>query len=264
MELLGYDFVQRGLLVGVLIAISSALTGVFLILRRLAFLGAGLSHFAFGGIALSILLGVEPFLFTTVLVLLLANGVEFLRRERKIGGDISLAVVFSGGVALAVVLLGISGGFRESLFSYLFGNILIVSSVELYMSIAVFLAVILFLTFYFKSFVLLSFNEDIAKVKGAPVRFLNYLLVSVASLVVMVSIKAVGVLLASSFVVIPSMVGIMLSKSLKGSMLISSLVAVLSTLSGILISLNFDLAPGGSIVMVMILTFLIALVVKKR
>ncbi len=263
MELLQYDFVQRGLLAGVLIALSSSLVGVFLILRRLAFLGAGLSHFAFGGVALAVLLGVEPFLFSGILTLGVANLIELLRRKRRIGGDVSLAIVFSGGVALAVVLLSLSEGFREDVFSYLFGNVLIVSPYELYLSTGVFLITCAFLLLNFKSLLLMSFNEEMAKVRGIKVMVLNHLFVSLASLVIIVSIKAVGIILASSFAVIPAAAGIAVAKSLRGSLILSALISVLSTVSGILISLHFDLAPGGSIVMVMIVAFILSITLKR-
>ncbi len=263
MELLSYDFVQRGLLAGVLIALSSALAGVFLLLRGFAFLGAGLSHFAFGGIAISMLLGLEPFYFTALLLLLLSNGVELLRKK-GLGGDIPLAVIFSGGMALAVLIISVTGGFKENLFSYLFGNILMVSTPELIFTLFVFFLLLIFLMKSYKSLLLTSFNEEIARLKGASPELVNHLLLSLSSLVVVVSIKAVGVLLSSALLVIPSAVGLMLANSLRGSLLLSSLISLFSMLAGILLALYLDLAPGGSVVMVMVFVFILVSILKKN
>ncbi len=263
MELLSYDFVQRGILAGLMIAVSSALAGVFLILRRMAFLGAGLSHAAFGGIALSLVAGVNPLIFTALFTLTIGNVVQFVTSRRKVPGDAVIALVFSGGVALAVLLLGIFRGFSEYVFGYLFGNILMVSSAELAFSGVTFGAVLVFLRLFYRKLLLLTFSEEMAKVQGVNVALVNHLLVSVASLVVVLSIKAVGIILASSLIVIPALTALMVAGSFRGSLLISAGVSVTSVLSGLFLSLYYDLPPSGAIVGVMILLFALAFLKKS-
>jgi zinc transport system permease protein len=257
MELLGYDFVQRGILAGVMIAIASSLVGIFLVLRGLAFIGAGLSHFAFGGIALALFLGLEPFTFTAILLLILSNLIEFLR-GKGLKGDIPLAVVFSGGMALAVVLISISGGFKESLFAYLFGNIFMVTYYELVAAVLVSILTLLTITRFYRILLLTTFNEDIARLNHRKSNIVNYVLLSVSSLVIVVSIKAVGILLTSALIVIPQAVSLMIAKSITSSLLLSVLISSSSALLGMFIAIHFGLAPGGIIVLIMVATFVMA------
>jgi len=263
MELLSYDFVQRGLAAGLMIAVSSALTGVFLILRRMAFLGAGLSHAAFGGVALSMVLGLDPLVFTAVFTLGVGNLIQFLSDRRGIPGDAAIALIFSGGVALAVLLLGIFRGFGEYVFGYLFGNILMVTAEELIFTALVFAGVLLFFALFYRRLFLLTFSEEMAKAQGIKVSSINHLLVSVASLVVVLSMKAVGVILASSMVVIPALTALMLAGSFRSSLLISAGVSVLSVALGVLLALSYDLPPSGAVVGMMILFFALAFLRKK-
>ena len=263
MEFLSYDFVQRGLIAGILISVSTAITGVFLILRRYAFLGAGLSHAAFGGIALSFLLGTDVYVTTIIFTVLVANLVQFLTQTKKVPGDTAIAVIFSSGMALAVTILGIVRGFGENLFSYLFGNILMVTKEELFYSFGVFLITISFVVVFYKKLLLTTFSEEVAKVKGVNISLLNYSFVTLTALVVVASIKAVGVILASSLVVIPAMSGIILANSFLGSLVISSVVSILSVVLGIYVSFNYDIPPSGSVVGIAILLFLASFLLRK-
>ncbi len=263
MELLSYDFVQRGILTGLMVGISSALAGVFLILRRMAFLGAGLSHAAFGGIALSMVLGVQPFLFTAFFTLLVGNLVQLVTSHRRVPGDAAIALVFSGGVALAVLILGWVKGFGEYIFGYLFGNILMVTREELLFTSLSFLIVLIFFSLSYKRLVLLSFSEELAKLKGTNIALMNHLLISVSSLVIVLAIKAVGIVLASSMIVIPSLTALLVGKSFLSSVLISVGVSVLSVLMGIALAFYYDLPPSGAIVGAMIVLFSMAFLKKS-
>lgn len=262
MELLSYDFVQRGLITGLLVGIASSVAGVFLILRRMAFLGAGLSHAAFGGIALSMLLGVEPFLFTALFTILVGNLIQLITSKRRVPGDAAIALVFSGGVALAVIVLSISKGFSEHVFGFLFGNILMVTPSELLFTIVSFLLVVFFFALFYRKLVLLSFSEEIAKLRDVNIQLLNHLLVSIASLVIVLSIKVVGIILASSLIVVPPLSALLLSGSFRGSIVLSVLISVISVLSGITIAFYYDLPPSGAIVGSMLLLFSFAFLKK--
>ncbi len=258
MELFSYDFVQRGILTGLMIGIACALAGVFLTLRRMAFLGAGLSHAAFGGIALSMLLGVDPFIFTAFFTVVVANLIQLLSSHRRVPGDAAIALVFSGGVALAVLILGIVKGFSEYIFGYLFGNILMVTKEELYFSSVSFVVVLSFFLFFYRKLVLLSFSEEIAKLRGINTNLMNHLLLSVSSLVIVLAIKAVGVILASSMVVVPALTSLLLSTSFLSSVLMSATISVASVIAGVTLAFYYDLPPSGSIVGIMIGAFVLA------
>lgn len=261
-EVLAYDFTQRGLLAGLLIGLVSAVTGVFLILRRMAFLGASLSHAAFGSVALGFLIGLDPYLFTIVFLLSVANLVQFLLRSSRIPGDALLTLVFSGGASLGVLVLGLTKGFGEVVFSYLFGSILMVSEGDLVLVILASLLSLAVVLLFYGDLVLTSFNEDVAMVKGIRVGFLDHLFVTAVSLVVVLGVKAVGVILTSSLMVVPALTSLMVAKSFRSALILASVISVLSVLLGFLISLVYNLPPSGGIMGFMVLAFAISLALK--
>lgn len=258
MELLSYDFVQRGIVAGLVVGVTSAVAGVFLILRRMAFLGAGLSHASFGGVALSMLLDLDPFLFTIIFTLLVGNLVQLIASNRRVPGDAAIAMIFSGGVALAVLILGITKGFSEYLFGYLFGNILMVSGPELLLTLISSFTVLLFFGLFYRRLLLLIFSEELARLRGVNVKLMNHALVSLASLVVVLSMKVVGIILASSMIVVPALTALLIAGSFRGALLISVAVSTASVLSGILLAFYYDLPPSGTVVGSMVLLFGIA------
>ena len=262
MELLSYDFVQRGILTGLMVGVASAIAGVFLILRRMAFLGAGLSHAAFGGIAISMLLGVDPFILTALFTLLVGNIVQLITSNRRVPGDAAIALVFSGGVALAVLVLGVAKGFSEYLFGYLFGNILMVTRSELILVSISFFLVLLFFAIFYRKLVLLTFSEEIAKLRDVKIGLMNHMLVSVASLVIVLSIKAVGIILASSMIVVPALTALLIASSFRSAVVIAAVVSAFSVILGIALAFYYDLPPSGAIVGGMIAVFGVAFLKK--
>ncbi len=262
MELLSYDFVQRGIVTGVLIAFACSVAGVFLILKRMAFLGAGLSHASFGGIALAMLLGVEPFIFTALFTLMVGNLVQFLSSRRHVPGDTAIALVFSGGVSLAVLVLGIVKGFGENVFSYLFGSILMVTREEMFFALVLTVLSLAFFALSYKKLVLVTFSEEIARLRGVRIALLNHTFISVSSLVIVLSVKAVGIVLASSMLVVPALKSLLVARSFFMSIVLSVIVSLTSTVAGLAVAFYYNLPPSGSIVGVMILFFALAFAVR--
>jgi zinc transport system permease protein len=263
MELIAYDFVQRGLLAGVLVGVASAVTGVFLILKRMAFLGSSLSHAAFGGVAVSFLLGVDPFLFTLPFLVLVANLVQLLASSRRVPGDALLALVFSGGAALAVLTLGLAEGFGDAVFSYLFGSVLMVSEGDLLLVALASVLTLALVALRYRDLILVSFNEEVARVRGVKVRLLDHLLISAVSVVIVLGVKAVGVILTSSLVVIPALTALTLAWSFRSALFLASGVSALSVVLGIPVSVALNLPPSGVIVGLMVLTFCLSLFLRR-
>lgn len=256
MDLLAYSLFWKGFLSAFFIAISTALVGVFLLIKRLAMLGAGLSHAAFGGIALALVVDVEPMSFTVAYTVMLGLLIQFLVEKKSLPADTVIALFFSSGVAMAIMLLGITDRLGTNVFSYLFGSMLTASETDLLLSVLVCTITLLFVVFNYRSLLLLSFNEEIARLRGVKVGLLNYTLIAIASANVVLSIKAVGLVLSASFVSIPAMTSLMVASSFLQAVLFSVGFSLLSLFSGILLSLFFDLPPSGAVVGAMVLFFL--------
>ncbi|MFN3870118.1 MAG: metal ABC transporter permease [Aquificaceae bacterium] len=258
MDFFSYSLFWQGIITAFLIALSTALIGLFLLIKRLAMLGAGLSHAAFGGIALAIVFDIEPMTFTLFYSLLCGLFIQFLVDKRSLPADTIIAIFYSLGVALAIIVLGMTQNLDTNLFSYLFGSMLVVEKTDLLLSFVIFLLTFLFILFNYRSLLLLSFNEEIAKLKGVKVGLMKYTLIALASANIVLSIKAVGLVLSASFISIPAITSLMVSSSFLQSLIFSVGFSLLSLFSGIALSLFFDLPPSGGVVASMVFFFLLA------
>ncbi len=255
-ELLSYTFMQKALISGIMIGIACSLLGTFLVLARLSLLGDGLAHVAFGGIAIGILFGVNPIAAALVTAALGAVFVQRIVTSTRLYGDSATALILSMGVGVAVLIIGAAKGFTVDLFSYLFGSILAISSLDILIISIVLLAVVIFIILFYKKLVLISFNQELARISGVSIGLVTTLFAILTAMTVVISIRAVGILLVSSLIVIPSMTALLISRSFKMTLLLSMLFSVFSIITGIILSFYLDLPPGGTIVVLMCLLFI--------
>lgn len=263
LEILEAGFIQRALVTGVAVAVICSAVGLFLVLRRHSLFGDALSHMAFGGIAVGLFINVYPIWTAIVVSVLAALGMTKLGQSAKVPADATVAVLLSSGLALGIVLVSISGGFSVDLFSFLFGSILLVSPDEVYMILGLSAGIMAILLLLYRKFMYIAFDEEQAKVSGLQVSRLNYLFIVLASITVIASIRLVGILLISSLIVIPNITAMLFGKGFRKTALISGVVAVSSVVAGILISYAANIATGGTIVLVLVITFLGALAAKR-
>lgn len=262
LEILGYSFIQKGLVAGVAIAVICSVMGLFLVLRKFSLFGDALSHMAFGGISVGMLVGVYPLWTAFVVSILGALGITKLRKSTKISGDAATAVLLVSGLGIGVLLISITGGFKVDLFSFLFGNILLISLEDTFFVVGVSLGIIAVLVVLRKALLHITFDEEQAKVSGLNVDRLNYVFVILASVTVITSMRLVGILLISALIVLPNITSMMFGKSFRTTVLLSVSVSVFSVVSGILLSYYLDLAPSGTIVMISVAILVGALTAK--
>lgn len=262
-EILEAAFIQRALITGVAVAIICSAVGLFLVLRRHSLFGDALSHMAFGGIAVGLFTNVYPIWTAIIVSVLAALGMTKLRQSTKVPPDAAVAVLLSSGLALGIVLVSISGGFSVDLFSFLFGSILLVSPDEVYMILGLSAGIMTILLLLYRKFMYITFDEEQAKVSGLSVSKLNYLFIVLASITVIASIRLVGILLISSLIVIPNITAMLFGKGFRKTALISGMIGVFSVVAGVLISYEANIATGGTIVLVLVMTFLAALAATK-
>lgn len=262
-DILQYGFMQRALLSGIAISIMCSIVGLFLVLKRHSLFGDALAHVAFGGIALGLFTGVYPILTAYVVAILSAVGVNKLRESTKIPPDSSIAVLLTSGLAIGVILISISGGFTLDLFSFLFGNILLVSNEDLIMILITDAIVVPIIYVLYKRLMLIVFDENQAKVSGLNVTWINTLFIVLASITIIASIRLVGVLLISSLIVIPNITALLLGKGFKKTIFISCAISVFSVVFGIVASYYVNLVPSGTIVLTMVSMFIVTIMVKN-
>jgi len=262
LEILEYSFMQRALLGGVLIAVLCSAVGLFLVLRRMALLGDGLAHISFGGIAAGMFFGVYPLLSALVFSVASAIGIQKLK-QMKVYSDSAIAIFFSFGLALGVVLISLSRGFNTDLMSYLFGSVLSVSEGDIALIFGVGIATLAALALFYKELFYITFDEDAARASGLPVEKLNTMLLVLTAIAVVLSMRVVGILLVSSLIVIPASIALPLCRSFRQALLASIAISVASVIAGLFLAYYFDLAAGGAIVLVLAAAFVAMLAYKK-
>jgi len=262
LDILSYGFMQRGLLTGIVVSITCSMIGLFLVLKRYSLFGDALSHVAFGGIALGFFLNIYPIWTAFAVSVTTALGITKLRKSTKISGDAAIAVLLSSGFAMGVLLISASHGFTIDLFSFLFGSILLTSIQDTLLIVAVSCGVIVTLIAIRKPLIHFTFDEEQAKVHGIPVEKLNYLFVALAAVTVIATMRLVGILLISALIVLPNITSIMMGMGFKKTMLISISLSVSAVIVGITISYYFNLAPSGTIVMLMVAMFVGTLIAR--
>lgn len=266
MDILEYAFMQRALIAAVLVGMVCSVIGTYVVLKKLAFIGAGISHSAFGGVALGYLLGVSPLGVAIPFSLATAVAIGWVSRKGRISEDTAIGIFFAGTMALGVLFVGLSTGYNVDLFGYLFGSILSVSSSDIWIILGLGLGVVGVVLLLFKEFFFMSFDEEMAAVSGVPVGWLYFLLLGLIAVTVIVSIKIVGIILVAALLVIPAAAAFQLTRGFVRMMLLSVLFGVVSGVAGLFISYYADLASGATIVLTAAAIFLLcfALSPKRR
>ena len=197
-DLFALGFLQRALVAGILVSLLCGVLSTFVVLRRMAFIGVGISHSAFGGVALGFLLGVDPLWTGIGFALMVALLIEYAQTRTSVEEDTAIGIFFAASMALGLVFLHLSRAYNVDVFGFLFGNILAIDTRQLWQILVVTVGVLAVILAFFKELVFLSFDEEMAWVSGVPVKALRYLFLVIMALVVIVTIYLVGIILVSA------------------------------------------------------------------
>ena len=264
MALLSYEFMRRAFLAAIFIAGIAPMLGVFLVIRRQSLMADTLSHVSLAGVALGFFLNLNPDLTTLLIVIIAAVILEYLRTLYRSYSEISIAILMSGGLALALVLMNLSGGnSATSIQSYLFGSIVTITQDQVWFLGFLFLAVFVLFFLFKRPMYVLTFDEDTAHVDRLPVRIMSMLFNVLTVIAIAMMIPIAGALLISAIMVLPAAISMRLGKSFNAVILISVLIGLFGMLSGLTSSFYLDTPPGATITLVFIGLFLVINVVKR-
>lgn len=254
-SLLQFPFMQRAIVGAVLMGILGGMLGSFVTLRQLSFFSHAVGHAALVGVALGVLLQINPTWMLLPFTLVFGVVVLYFIDKTDLGSDSVLSIVLSGALAIGVILTSLIKGYRGNLMAVLFGDILAIDTTDLILTLLVLVGGSIFLLSTLRQQILLTLNPDVAQVQGVPVQLYRYLFVVLLSLAVAVAIKAVGVLLVNAFLVIPASTAKLMSHHFSRFLVMSVIVGSISSIAGIMVSGFFNLASGPSIVLVQFLIF---------
>lgn len=262
-ELFQLPFMQRALLGGVLTGLMGGLMGSFTVVRQLSFFSDALGHSALLGISLGVLLDFDPGLILLPFAVVFALVVTYCLERTGLWTDALLNIIYSSSIAVGIILLSFREGYQNSLHQLLFGDILAMQGTDLILSGILLVICMLFLGLTLRSQLILTLHEPLARSRGVAVAAQRTAFIVLLALVVGVSIKAIGVLLISAFVVIPACTARTLGRTFSQYILISAGVGGLSAALGIVASAAFDLPSGPSIVTVQFVIFMLAFLIPK-
>lgn len=262
-QILQYAFIQKAFIAGSFVAITCSSLGLFLVLRKMSLIGDGLSHVSFGAIAVGLFFGLYSFYITLPVVILASILILKISEKARVYGDAAIGIVSAVGIAGGVILASFSNGFNVDLFSYLFGNILAISTEEMVLSIVVSLVVLLVVNFFYWELFSTTFDEEYAKTTGIKTDFINILLTVLTAITVVLSIKVVGIMLVSALLILPAVTALQISKKFKTTLVLGGIFSLLSVVLGIVVSFVFDLPPGATIVMLNAIFFAGVFVYRK-
>ena len=263
LEIFELSFMQRALITGIILAVVLAYLGILVILRKMSFFADGIAHSSLAGVAIGVLASFYPLVSAIVFSLLMGVLIYYLEEKSKLSSDTIIGIVFSSGLALGAMLMSFKSGYQPELISFLFGNILAITWLDLIIISIVGLLILLFVKLYYRKLVLISLNEDLAQAQGLRSKNLKLLLYLSLSVAVVLAIKVLGLILASALLIIPVATAKSFSKSLKQLNFLSVFIAIVTVFLGLLLSYYFNLSTGPSIVLLGAFFFFVSLIFKK-
>ncbi len=262
LDIFTYPFFQKALLGGILIGLMAPLIGAFLVFRRLSMIGDTLSHVSIAGVALGFLVGMSPQALGIVFAVVAALAIEKLRTTYRAYAELSIAILMSGGVALASLFISMGKG-TMNVTGYLFGSIYTLDAADLWIAAGVTLAVLLFVLVNYKELFLITFDEDAARVSGLPTTAYNLLITILTALTISAAIKIVGALLVSALITVPVAASMIAAKDFRRSLILSVIYSEAAVIIGVTAAGIGNFAPSGTIVLLLIF-MLIATIASRK
>lgn len=261
-DIISYSFLRNAILAAVLV---SALTGIFssvVVLRKIEFIGDGAAHATFGGIAFGLLLGTNYLLMAAVTAVIFAVAVSYFTRKNKLSESSVIGMLLPLSMSLGVIALSFIRGYTPDVMGLFFGNILMVTSEDVWMLLIANVIAWVFFAVFYRELLYYSYDEGMAKHYGVPIGFIHYAVLIGISLSVVGSVKIAGIILVTAFLVIPAVTSKTIAGSFRGMILISLGMAVVASVMGIFVSYVLDMPPGPVIVVMLFMEFLITVSLK--
>ncbi|WP_368645861.1 metal ABC transporter permease [Alkalibacterium putridalgicola] len=263
MEMFLYGFMQRAFQASILISLIAPMLGLFLILRRQSLMADTLSHVSLAGVALGLLLGYDPTWMNILVVVIVAGILEYLRKVYRTYSEISIAILMSGGMAVALVLMGLNdSGATVSIQQFLFGSIVTISVQQVWMLLILTLIIIVLYSVFRKPMYTLTFDEETAYTSGLPIQFMSVMFNILTGVTIALIMPIVGALLVSAILILPAAISIRLSKSFNGVIFIGIGVALIGMIMGLVGSYYLGTPPGATITLIYISIFSLLAVFK--
>ena len=263
LELLKYDFFQNALFSTIFIGISCGLIGTYIVAKRIVFISGGITHASFGGLGLAYYLGISPMLGATVFSLLSILGIWSLSENKKFREDSLIGIFWSAGMAIGILFIYLTPGYAPNLMSYLFGNILTVTSGQILLSALLCVLIILFFLKFFRPLFYIAFDKEYSLTHHVHINAIDISITILIALCIVLCLKLAGIILVISYLTLPQAIAGIYYKNFKQQLIASALISTLGSVTGLFISAQTNLPSGATIVIGFLILFIISWLVQK-
>ncbi|MBZ0202625.1 MAG: metal ABC transporter permease [Ignavibacteria bacterium] len=268
LEPVQYEFIQRALIASITIGISCGLIGTYIMLRRMSLIGDALAHAVLPGVVVSFMVAGKSelalFIGAVVSGILTVLLIGFVNRNSRIKEDTSIGIIFTGAFALGILLVSQLKQVHIDLSSYLFGDVLGVSTGDITLSLIIMFIIIICIVVFYKQLLITSFDPTMALTIGISTTVVHYMLMTLLSMSIVAGLQSVGVILIIAMLITPPATAYLLSDSLKKILILSALIGVLSSVIGLYLSYHLNFASGASIVLVAVTIFLLVFLFSPK
>lgn len=262
LELLNYTFFQHALLGSLFASIACGIIGTYIVTRRLVFISGGITHASFGGIGIGLYTCISPLLAAAVFSVLSAFGVEWLSKRKDMREDSAIAVFWTFGMAIGIIFSFLSPGFAPDLSAFLFGNILTITSTDIWMLAGLSLLLIAFFACFLNPIIYIAFDREYARSQRIPVTFFEYVLMMFIALTIVACLRMIGIVLVISLLTLPQMTANLFTHSFKRIIGLSIGIGFMGCLGGLFLSYQMQVPSGAAIIFFSILVYALCKVGK--
>jgi len=262
-EALQFEYMQNAIMAALLGGIACGVIGSFVVVKKIGYISGGIAHASFGGIGLGYLVGVNPLFCLIPFSLVSAWTIGIISRKASVSEDTAIGIVWTAGMALGVIFIGLTPGYVPDLFSYLFGNILTVPRSDIYFMAGLDIFIILAVVLFYREFLAVSFDEEYALASGIHTLFFYLFLLTLVAVTVVMLIRIVGIILVIALLTIPPSIAKQHTINLRPMMVLSVVLGMVLTLGGLWVSYILDLASGATVILFLVMAFIISTVIKK-
>jgi manganese/iron transport system permease protein len=257
-----YEFMQRAFVTALVVGTLCSTIGVFVVLRRLSFIGDGIAHASFAGIVVAYLRGIDYYVGAAVVAVITAVGIGYVNRRGRVSLDTAIGVLFTGAFAFGVFLMSRLPTYSVDLQGFLFGNILAVSRGDIVLILVLATVVFAVLGLLYRPLVYTSFDPVVAEASGVPVTFVHYALLILLALTIVISLEAVGIVLVAALLVTPAATAYQLTRRFRPMLGLSMAIGASCAVAGLYLSYYLHAASGATIVLLVTVAFFAALVIR--
>lgn len=262
MEILSYSFFQNALLGVLFVSIAAGIIGTYVVSRRMVFITGGITHACFGGLGLGFFLGINPIVMAAVFAIAAATGVEWMSTRQNVRQDSAIGVIWALGMALGTLFIFLSPGYVPELTSFLFGNVLTITSTDIILFAAYLVVLLAFFAVFYPQILLCAFDPDFAATRRLRVSAINLAMTIMIAICIVLTIRLIGIMLLMSLLTMPQMIAEMFTNRFHHMMIISSLVSIACSVLGIFCSYWIAVPASATIVLTLVAAYAVARIIR--